>query len=136
MMLASIMAKLSTRVATRITSQLKRYQSVLTGLLKRDVSEADTVAVVNDMLFDICGYDKYLHVTSQYAIRGTYVDLAVKVDDHIRFIIDVKAIWIDLKDAHVKQAIDYPLLNIAKHPVSAEHGISPSGFQKSRQPAS
>lgn len=59
------------------------------------------------MLSDICGYDKYLHVTSQYAIRGTYVDLAVKVDDDIRFIIEVKAIGIDLKDAHVKQAIDY-----------------------------
>lgn len=75
--------------------------------MKRDVSEADTVTVVNDMLSDVCGYDKYLHVTSQYAIRGTYVDLAVKVDDHIRFIIEVKAIGIDLKDAHVKQAIDY-----------------------------
>lgn len=105
--LGRIMAKLSTKVATRIITQLKRYQSVLAGLLKRDVSEADTVTVVNDMLSDICGYDKYLHVTSQYAIRGTYVDLAVKVDDDIRFIIEVKAIGIDLKDAHVKQAIDY-----------------------------
>jgi hypothetical protein len=35
------------------------------------------------------------------------VDLAVKIDDEIRFIIEVKAIGIDLKDAHVKQAIDY-----------------------------
>ena len=41
------MAKLSTKVAARITTQLKRYQSVLSGLLKRDVSEADTVTVVN-----------------------------------------------------------------------------------------
>jgi Type I restriction enzyme R protein N terminus (HSDR_N) len=56
---------------------------------------------------DICGYDKYLHVTSQYAIRGTYVDLAVRVDEEIRFLIEVKAIGIELKDAHVKQAIDY-----------------------------
>jgi hypothetical protein len=76
-------------------------------LQKRDVSEADTVTVINDMLADICGYDKYLHITSQYAIRGTYVDLAVKVDEDIRFLIEVKAIGIELKDAHVKQAIDY-----------------------------
>jgi len=101
------MAKLSTKVATRITTHLKRYQSILSNLQKRDVSEADTVTVVNDMLSEICGYDKYLHVTSQYAIRGTYVDLAVKVDDEIRYLIEVKAIGIDLKDAHVKQAIDY-----------------------------
>lgn len=98
---------ISTKVSTRITTQLKRYQAVLANLQKRDVSEADTVTVINDMLADICGYDKYLHVTSQYAIRGTYVDLAVKVDEDIRFLIEVKAIGLELKDAHVKQAIDY-----------------------------
>jgi hypothetical protein len=98
---------ISAKVVTRITTQLKRYQAVLANLQKRDVSEADTVTVINDMLADICGYDKYLHVTSQYAIRGTYVDLAVKVDEDMRFLIEVKAIGIELKDAHVKQAIDY-----------------------------
>jgi hypothetical protein len=101
------MAKLSAKVATRITTQLKKYQGILATLQKRDVSEADTVTVINDMLNEICGYDKYLHITSQYAIRGTYVDLAVKVDEEIRFLIEVKAIGIELKDAHVKQAIDY-----------------------------
>ncbi|WP_081851439.1 type I restriction enzyme HsdR N-terminal domain-containing protein [Bradyrhizobium sp. URHD0069] len=98
---------ISSKVSSRITTQLKRYQSILANLQKRDVSEADTVTVINDMLADICGYDKYLHVTSQYAIRGTYVDLAVKVDEDIRFLIEAKAVGIELKDAHVKQAIDY-----------------------------
>jgi hypothetical protein len=78
-------------VSARITTQLKKYQSILASLQKRDVSEADTVTVINDMLSEICGYDKYLHITSQYAIRGTYVDLAVKVDEEIRFLIEVKA---------------------------------------------
>jgi hypothetical protein len=98
---------ISAKVSTRIITQLKRYQAVLANLQKRDVSEADTVTVINDMLGDICGYDKYLHVTSQYAIRGTYVDLAVKVNEDIRFLVEVKAVGIELKDAHVKQAIDY-----------------------------
>jgi hypothetical protein len=98
---------ISSKVSSRITMQLKRYQAILANLQKRDVSEADTVTVINDMLADICGYDKYLHITSQYAIRGTYVDLAVKVDEDIRFLIEVKAVGLELKDAHVKQAIDY-----------------------------
>jgi hypothetical protein len=98
---------ISSKVSSRITTQLKRYQAILANLQKRDVSEADTVTVINDMLADICGYDKYLHITSQYAIRGTYVDLAVKVDEDIRFLIEVKAVGLELKDAHVKQAIDY-----------------------------
>jgi hypothetical protein len=101
------MAKVSSKVAARIAVQLKKYQGILSGLQKRDVSEADTVTVINDMLSDICGYDKYLHVTGQLAIRGTFVDLAVRVEDDIRFLIEVKAIGIELKDAHVKQAIDY-----------------------------
>jgi hypothetical protein len=98
---------ISAKVSARIATQIKRYQSVLSGIEKRDVSEADTVTVINDMLADVCGYDKYHEVTGQYAIRGTYVDLAVKVGEDIRFLVEVKAIGIELKDIHVKQAIDY-----------------------------
>jgi hypothetical protein len=97
----------SSKVSARITLQMKRYQAILLAIQKRDVSEADTVTVINDILADVCGYDKYHQVTSQYAIRGTFVDLAVKVDEDIRFLIEVKAIGIELKDIHVKQAIDY-----------------------------
>lgn len=97
----------SAKITNRISIEVKRYQAVLAGLQKRDVSEADTVTVVNDMLADVCGYDKYHHVTGQYAIRGTYVDLAVKVDEDVRFLVEVKAVNTDLKDLHVKQAIDY-----------------------------
>ncbi len=97
----------SARVSARIAMQLKRYQGILSAIQKKDISEADTVTVINDILADVCGYDKYHEVTSQYAIRGTYVDLAVKVDNDIRFLVEAKAIGIELKDIHVKQAIDY-----------------------------
>lgn len=98
---------ISLKVTNRIASEVKRYQGILSGLQKRDVSEADTVTVINDMLADVCGYDKYHHITGQYAIRGTYVDLAVKIDEDVRFLVEVKAINTELKDIHVKQAIDY-----------------------------
>jgi Type I restriction enzyme R protein N terminus (HSDR_N) len=97
----------SAKVAVRIAAQMKRYQGVLATIQKKDISEADTVTVINDILADVCGYDKYHEVTGQYAIRGTFVDLAVKVDENIRFLIEVKAIGIELKDSHIKQAIDY-----------------------------
>lgn len=97
----------SGKVSARIATQVKRYQGILSAIQKKDISEADTVTVINDILADVCGYDKYHEVTSQYAIRGTNVDLAVRVDDEIRFLIEVKAIGVELKDAHVKQAIDY-----------------------------
>src|SRR5215831_7241745 len=97
----------SAKVANRIATQVKRYQGVLATIQKKDISEADTVTVISDMLTDVCGYDKYHEVTGQYAIHGTFVDLAVKVDENIRFLVEVKAVGIELKDNHVKQAIDY-----------------------------
>ena len=59
------------------------------------------------MLADIFGYDKYSELTSEFAIRGTYCDLAIKLDSKLSTLIEVKAIGIDLKESHVKQAIDY-----------------------------
>ncbi len=59
------------------------------------------------MLAEVFGYDKYSEITSEYAIKSTYCDLATKIDGAIQSIIEVKAIGLDLKDQHVKQAIDY-----------------------------
>jgi hypothetical protein len=95
------------KATTRIVSELKRYQPILADARKRDVSESDTVVIVADMLSGVLGYNKYQEITSEFAIRGTYVDLAVKVGNDIRFLVEVKAIGCELKDNHVKQAIDY-----------------------------
>ncbi len=97
----------SQKVATRISTELKRYQSILQKAQQRDISESDTVVIIGDMLSDVLGYDKYQHVTTEFAIRGTYVDLAVRTDNQIRFLIEAKAIGIELNDNHIKQAVDY-----------------------------
>jgi hypothetical protein len=97
----------SQKIATRISTELKRYQSILSKAQQRDISESDTVVIIGDMLSDVLGYDKYQHVTTEFAIRGTFVDLAVRVDNQIRFLIEAKAINIELNDSHVKQAVDY-----------------------------
>jgi len=97
----------------RITSQLKRYQSILKAARDRDVSESDTAVIIGDILADVLGYEKYVEITTEFAIRGTYVDLAVKVGRDVHFLVEAKAIGVALKEAHVKQAIDY----------GANHGI-------------
>src|SRR5262245_12897325 len=97
----------SKRVADRIKLQLKRYQAILSEAKGRDVSESDTVTILVDMLADVFGYDKYSEVTREFAIRGTYCDLAVKVAGDLRYLIEAKAIGVELKDQHIKQAVDY-----------------------------
>jgi hypothetical protein len=94
-------------VADRINAGLKRFQPILNAAKSRDVGESDTVTIIVDMLAEIFGYDKYSEITSEHAIRGTYCDLATKIDGVLQMLIEVKAIGIDLKEQHVKQAVDY-----------------------------
>jgi hypothetical protein len=101
------MASIPKKVAERLVSGLKRYQPILAAAKARDVGETDTVTIIKDMLADVFGYDKYSELTSEYAIRGTFCDLAVKLDGKLSTLIEVKAIGIDLKEQHVKQAVDY-----------------------------
>ena len=95
------------KVAERLIAGIKRYQPILESAKTRDVGETDTVTIIKDMLADVFGYDKYSELTSEYAIRGTYCDLAIKLDGKLTTLIEVKAVGIDLKEQHVKQAVDY-----------------------------
>lgn len=101
------MATIPKKVSERLAAGIKRYQPILASAKSRDVGEADTVTVIKDMLSDIFGYDKYAELTSEFAIRGTFCDLATKIDGVLQTLIEVKAIGLDLKDQHVKQAVDY-----------------------------
>jgi len=101
------MAMIPKKVSERLVTGIKRYQPILASAKARDVGEADTVTIIKDMLSDIFGYDKYAELTSEFAIRGTYCDLATMIDGVLQTLIEVKAIGLDLKDQHVKQAIDY-----------------------------
>jgi hypothetical protein len=85
------MASIPKKVAERLVAGLKRYQPILAAAKARDVGETDTVTIVKDMLADIFGYDKYSELTSEYAIRGTYCDLAIKLDAKLSTLIEVKA---------------------------------------------
>lgn len=101
------MSKIPAKVYARLAAGLKRFQPILDGARARDVSEADTVTIVKDMLAEVFGYDKYTEITSEHLIRGTYCDLAVTLNGKLSLLIEVKAAGLELKDSHVKQAVDY-----------------------------
>jgi hypothetical protein len=95
------------KVSERISSALKRLQPVLSSAKSRDINESDTARIVTDLLSELFGYDRYSEITSEFAIRGTYCDLAIKIDGKLQNLIEVKAIGLELKEQHVKQAVDY-----------------------------
>ena len=101
------MASIPQKVSERLSQGIKRFQPILTNAKSRDVNESDTVIIVTDMLSEIFGYDKYSEITSEFAIRSTFCDLATKINGKVQLLIEVKAIGLELKDNYVKQAVDY-----------------------------
>lgn len=102
------MTKIIQTISKRMKNGVRDFKKVLDDAKKRDVNEADTVTIVGDMLKDVFGYDPYEDVTREYAIRGTFCDLAVKIDNSPKILIEVKAIGTTrLEEKHAKQATNY-----------------------------
>lgn len=109
----AVSVKMPKRVQDRLVSGLRRYQPIVRKLVARDISEADTVTVIKDVLSDLFGYDKYTELTSEQQIRGTYCDLAIRVGEKVHYLCEVKSAGTSLNDNHLRQAVNY----------GAHHGI-------------
>lgn len=101
------MSSLPKRFSDRAKTALRRYQKILDSARARDVNESDTVVIVTDFMADALGYDKYADITTEFAVRSTFCDLAVKRGGRVQFLIEVKSVGTDLRDNHLKQAVDY-----------------------------
>lgn len=95
------------RIRDRLVKHIGRFRKVLKDAKARDVSEADTVTIVADLVAAAFGFDKYSEITGEFEIRGTYCDLAIRVDGAVRRLIEVKAIGITLNSRHLRQALGY-----------------------------
>ncbi len=105
--------KIAKKTQDRLVAGLRKYQPIVRKLAERDISEADTVTVIKDMLTDIFGYDKYAELTSEQQIRGTFCDLAIRVEGKVHYLAEVKSAGTSLNENHLRQAVNY----------GAHHGI-------------
>ena len=101
------MTTIPAKIRANLVDGIKKYQPIVKKARDKDVNESDTVTIIADMLSDIFGYDKYSEVTSEFAIKKTFCDLAIKLDGEPKLLIEAKAAGLELKDQHIKQAVDY-----------------------------
>lgn len=101
------MINIPAKTKTRITAGIKKYAPILTKAQAADINESDTVTIITDMLSEIFGYAKYDEITSEYAIKKTFCDLAIKLDGTPRILIEVKSAGLNLREQHIRQAVDY-----------------------------
>lgn len=98
---------LPNKIAERLNKKMRLFQDALQKAKDADKNESDTVSIIMDMLADLFGYDKYMEITSELAIRGTFCDLAIKIDGKFQYLIECKSVGTELKENHLKQAADY-----------------------------
>lgn len=103
------MVRIPKKVKNRFIKQVPEFQKILKDAKTDDISEANTVPIVRDMLSAVFGFNRYKEITGEHAIRGTYCDLAITDLDgkNVRYLIEVKAIGLDLKESHLRQAVNY-----------------------------
>lgn len=100
-------AKVTDKMKERFQKGLRKYKPIITKAIASDLNESDTVTIITDILESIFGYDKYSEITSEYAIKKTFCDLAIKINDSVKILIEVKSIGTTLNRDHLRQATNY-----------------------------
>lgn len=91
----------------KIIFWIKKYIKIIKTAKEKWLNESDTSNVINDMLNEIRWYDKMEDITTEYKIRNQFCDYWIKINNKLNFLIEVKAIAIDLNTNHLFQANSY-----------------------------
>ena len=93
----------------RLRAAIERYSQPLADMLRRDANEGDTRLLITDLLCDGFGFDKFEDLTTEYRIRGKYVDYGLRIDRKLVALMEVKRIAMKLSARHLYQAQGYAL---------------------------
>ncbi len=91
----------------QIVKGIRKYVPVFHEAREKDINEADVVTRIIKFLEDVLEYDVLKDITKEFMIKERYVDLAVKINDKVRFYIEVKSANTRLKESHIYQAESY-----------------------------
>jgi type I restriction and modification enzyme subunit R-like protein len=94
-------------IVERLASGVRRFQPILKQAKLREANEASTVLIVVDIISQVLGYDKYSELRSEFTVRGTTCDLAICRGRKAQMLVEVKAVGLERRDNHMRQAVDY-----------------------------
>ena len=87
-----------------IRRPLKKFLPHLLKAKEENLNEADTVQRVVLFLHEVLGYNPMGEITRESQIKEKYVDIAIKIDGGIRWLIEAKAASVQLRSRHLDQA--------------------------------
>lgn len=101
------MSNIPSKIEDRLKAGIKKFQPIVNNAKSQDLNETDTVRIISGILEEVLGYDRYLEISSEMNIKGSYCDLCLKIDNEVQVLIEAKAVDIELKSNHLKQVVDY-----------------------------
>lgn len=92
-------------------------RTMVEAIAKADASEADTRRRIDYIFEVLMGYDRFKHMTEEYAVKGagdtTHCDIAIQLDHEEEskpeVLVECKKVNIDLTKKHVGQAASYAI---------------------------
>lgn len=98
---------LTTTKKTKMLNALKTYKKSYLDKKYDDLDESATRVMVNHLLSEVLGFKMIDEIKTEYMIRGTYADYVVQMKGVRHFLVEVKALGLDLNEKHLRQAINY-----------------------------
>lgn len=90
-----------------VRTGIRRFAKPLQDLKVRDANEGDTRLVVTEILCDLLGYDRYSEISTEYMVRGEFADYALRIDNQVLAMIEVKRVNTVLAQKHLRQVEMY-----------------------------
>lgn len=113
------MYKVPAKLKKTISQELKKFLPLINNLHAKgkQSSEDDARILLNDILSDVLGFDKYNELRTEMREKNNRFDYVVKLNDgpyskkkdRFDFVIEAKAAHIHLKEDHVNQTLSYCL---------------------------
>jgi len=94
-------------MAIDIRRPLKKFVPHLIKAREDNLNEADTSQRLVKFFEEVLGYDAFTEITKEQQVKDKYVDLAIKIDDSVRLLVEIKAAGVTLRDRHIEQAERY-----------------------------
>jgi len=98
---------LTTVKKTRILNALKAYRKKFLNSQLTELDESGTRLMINSFLSDVLGYQPIEEIKTEYMIKGTYADYVIQTQGIRHFLVEVKALSLQLSEKHLRQTINY-----------------------------
>jgi len=91
----------------QLLSSLKVYYKQYLKKVNPELDESGTRLMINSFLTDVLCFAPIEEVKTEYMIRGTYADYVIQLKGVRYFLVEVKALGIELSEKHLRQAVNY-----------------------------